>query len=69
MDMISDIWNVRSINRAGSPTTVTVEIAKQDNIKIDLKETQWGCMDCVHLAQDRGQRWALVNTIMNLWVP
>jgi hypothetical protein len=23
----------------------------------------------IHLAQDRGQWWAIMNTVMNLWVP
>jgi hypothetical protein len=26
-------------------------------------------VDWIHLAQDRGQRQALVNMIMNLWIP
>jgi hypothetical protein len=26
-------------------------------------------MDWIHLAQDRDQWWAVVNTVMNLWVP
>jgi hypothetical protein len=37
-----------------------------DNIKIDLRETG---VDWVHLAQDRDQWRALVNTVMNLRVP
>jgi len=28
-----------------------------------------GCMDWSQLAQDTDQFWALVNTVMNLWVP
>lgn len=32
-----------------------------DNIKIDLKETGWEGMDCIDLAQDRGNWWALSN--------
>jgi hypothetical protein len=23
----------------------------------------------MHVAQDNGQQWALVNTVINLWVP
>jgi hypothetical protein len=39
-----------------------------DNIKMDLQEVGWD-MNWVALAQD-GDRWrALVNAIMNLWVP
>jgi hypothetical protein len=40
-----------------------------DNIKIDLREVAWGGIDWTDLAQDRDQRMALVNRIMNLRVP
>jgi hypothetical protein len=40
-----------------------------DNIKMDLRETGWDGMDWIDLAQDREQWRALVNTVMNLWVP
>jgi hypothetical protein len=41
-----------------------------DNIKMDLREIEFGDVDWIHLAQDR-DRWrgALVNTVMNLRVP
>jgi hypothetical protein len=41
----------------------------EDNIRMDLGEIGWGGMDWIHLAQDRGQWSALVNTVMNLRVP
>jgi hypothetical protein len=34
----------------------------EDNIRIDLKEMGWGGRDCIHLAQDRDQWQAVVNT-------
>jgi hypothetical protein len=37
-----------------------------DNTKMDLTEIGLGGMDWIDLAQDRDQRWALVNTVMNL---
>jgi hypothetical protein len=40
-----------------------------DNIKIDLREIGWGCVEWIDLAQDRDQWRALVNTVMNFWVP
>jgi hypothetical protein len=40
-----------------------------DNIKIDLRETGWHGMDWIDLALDRDQWRALVDTVMNLWVP
>jgi hypothetical protein len=41
----------------------------EDNIKMDLRKVGWGGMDWIGLAQDRDQWRALVNTVMNLWVP
>jgi hypothetical protein len=40
-----------------------------DNIKVDLKEIGLGVMVWTHLAQDRDQWRAVVNTVINLWVP
>jgi hypothetical protein len=40
-----------------------------DNIKIDLREIGWDGIDLIDLAQDRDQWRALVNTVVNLWVP
>jgi hypothetical protein len=41
----------------------------EHNTKICFWEIGWGGMEWAHLAQD-GDRWkALVNTVMNLWVP
>jgi hypothetical protein len=41
----------------------------EDNIKMDLRETGFGDVDWIHLAQDRDRWWALVKTVMNLRVP
>jgi hypothetical protein len=40
-----------------------------NNIKMDLREVGWCGMDYIDLAQDRDQWRALVNIVMNLWVP
>jgi hypothetical protein len=40
-----------------------------DNIKMDLKEMGCGGMNWIKLAQDRDRWRALVNVVMNLWVP
>jgi hypothetical protein len=39
------------------------------NIKMDLREIGWDAMDLIDVAQNRDQWRALVNTVMNLWVP
>jgi len=36
----------------------------EDNIKMDLMDVAWVDVDQMHLAQG-----AVVNTVMNLWVP
>jgi hypothetical protein len=40
-----------------------------DNIKMDLREIRWDCMDWIELVQDRDQWRALVNTVMKFRVP
>jgi hypothetical protein len=41
----------------------------EDNIKMDLREIEWGRTDWIDLVQDRDQWRALVNTVLNLRVP
>jgi hypothetical protein len=41
----------------------------EDNIRMDLRETGWGGIDWIDLAQGRDQWRALVKTVMSLPVP
>jgi hypothetical protein len=41
----------------------------EDNIKMDLLEVGCEDMDWIELAQNRDRWRALVNTVMNIWVP
>jgi hypothetical protein len=40
-----------------------------DNIKMDLIDIVWCGVDCIGVTQDRYNCRALVNAVMNLWVP
>jgi len=40
-----------------------------DNIRKDVKEVCWEGVDWIHLAKERDQWQAVVNTVMNLCVP
>jgi hypothetical protein len=40
-----------------------------DNIRIDLVEVRCGDVDWVGLVEDRDRWRALVNSVLNLWVP
>jgi hypothetical protein len=41
----------------------------EDNIKMDLRETETDGANWIQLAQDRVQWRDFVNTVMNLWLP
>jgi hypothetical protein len=41
----------------------------ENNIRMDLREVGWGCVDWMELAQERDRWRALVSAVMNLRVP
>jgi hypothetical protein len=36
---------------------------------MDLEEVEWGDVDWIGLAKERNRWRAVVNSVMNLWVP
>jgi hypothetical protein len=40
----------------------------EDVIKVDLREIGWGCVEWIHVAQDRDRWHAVVNAVMNFRV-
>jgi hypothetical protein len=47
----------------------TPQHRRNSNIKIDLQEVGWGSMEWIRLVQNRDRCQALVNAVINLWVP
>jgi len=41
----------------------------EDNIRMDIREIGWECVDWMHLSQARDQWLLLMNLVMNLQVP
>jgi hypothetical protein len=41
---------------------------QKDGIKMDLREIGWGCVEWIHLTQDRDRWRAVVNAVTNLRV-
>jgi hypothetical protein len=41
----------------------------EGNIKMDLREIDWGSMDRIDLTEDSDRWRALLNMVLNLWVP
>jgi hypothetical protein len=48
---------------------MTTFFGGEDNIKMDLKEIVLEGVDWINLVQDRDWWLALVNKVMNLWIP
>jgi hypothetical protein len=56
-------------NPEGKRPRGTLRCRWLESVKIDLREIRWKVLKWVHLAQDRGNWQALVNTVINLQVP
>jgi hypothetical protein len=57
-------WEARRTEPLGRP-----RLRWEDNIKMDLRDIGFGDVDWIHLAQDRDRWRAIIDTVMNLWVP
>jgi hypothetical protein len=36
---------------------------------VTVRKIRWRDLDWIRLSEDRDQWWAVVNTVMDLWVP
>jgi hypothetical protein len=71
---VACVGEERKVNKVlvGKPqrkeTTRKTKRKWKDAIRMDLRETGWGCVDWIRLAQDRYRGRAVVNAVMNLRV-
>jgi hypothetical protein len=42
---------------------------QKDNVKLDVKEIEWECVNGNHLARVREKWQVIVTMVINLWVP
>jgi hypothetical protein len=64
-----DVYRVLVVKPGGNGPLRRPKSRWEDNIKMNLREVGCGCMDWIELAQDSDRWQALVNVVMNLWVP
>ena len=63
------VYRVLVVEPEGKRSLGRLRCRWEDNIKMDLQEVGCGGMDWIELAWDR-ERWrAVVNAVMNFWVP
>jgi hypothetical protein len=69
MGEITNVYNILVGQPEGKRPFGRPKCRSEDNITFDLREIGWEDADWIHLAPDRGQWRALVNTAMNTRVP
>jgi hypothetical protein len=68
MGKLRNAYKVLVVKPGGKILLGRLRCRWESNI-LDLGEIGWGGVDWIHLAQDRGRRWAHVNMVMKFWVP
>jgi hypothetical protein len=66
--VLRDINNISVRKSEGKRRSGRPRRRWEDNSRMDLREIGWEDVDWIHLAQDRDQWWAFVNTVMNFRV-
>jgi len=76
--MIRLVWHAAQVGQKKNTYSILIKKPEEkksvgrprhiwkDNIKVDLKGISWDSVDWIHLAQDRDQWQAVMNTVMNL---
>jgi hypothetical protein len=56
------------VGKLQKETTWKTGYSSEDNIIMDLRKTEWEVADWINLTQNRDQKRAVVNKILNFWV-
>jgi hypothetical protein len=62
------VYRILVVKPEGKRPLVRPRRRWEDGIKMGLRETGWGGVEWIHLAQDRDHWQAIVNAVMNLQV-
>jgi hypothetical protein len=63
------VYRILAGKPEGKRPLVGPRLRWEDNVKMDLQEVGCEGMDWIGLAQDIDRWRAIVNAVMNLWVP
>jgi len=69
MGQMRNAYNILVRKTEGKRTLGRPRRKWEDNIRLDLGEIGWEGVDWIHLDQNGGQWWAVVNIVMGLRVP
>jgi hypothetical protein len=69
MTEMRNIYNILVSEPEGKRPLSRPKYRWEDNIRMDLRVTRSESVEWMHMAQDRNQWQALVNSVMNFWVP
>jgi hypothetical protein len=66
---MSNVYNILVRKPEGKELLARPGRKCEDNIRMDLKKIVWEGVDWMYLGENRSQWRAVVNTVINFWVP
>jgi hypothetical protein len=57
-------YNILIVKHEGKRTLGRYRGTWEDNTKVNIKEMEWACSDCIHVRKDRVNRGSVVKAVM-----